>query len=453
MGKQFRLNVADPCHEDWEQMSPVEKGRFCGSCQKQVVDFTDMTDTQIATFFKKSTGSVCGRFMDDQLNRNISIPKKRIPWVKYFFHFTWPLLIASLKSCTQKNNQSKQESVQEETAKITYRTLGAVMPGPELEITHFSKEITGTVVDERGVPIPSASIMIKNTSLGVKANHLGEFVLEIPTIKNVEIEISAIGYETKSFRVDIPNLKNTFQLAPFAVICNYPEVQSESVTTGLVAMELPLENPGFSKEIAGTVVDEEGAPIPFASVMVKGTTSGAQADVDGRFVIDNSSNKNIELEISSVGFETKSFTISNPNMQKTFQLSKRTLNEVIVVGYPTTRCYALMGGVSYISVDKIDSVAENKEAIPQPLTTAIIYPNPSPRGGTITIQLKNNEVSLAQIRILALDGKLMSTHSLNGKDQVRFTVQSDSRWAAGIYLVQLLDQKGKLIQTEKIVLQ
>ena len=69
MRKQIQLNIPNPCHENWDQMTPVDKGRFCGSCQKQVVDFTTMSDEQLILFFKKQIlssskdGSVCGRFM------------------------------------------------------------------------------------------------------------------------------------------------------------------------------------------------------------------------------------------------------------------------------------------------------------------------------------------------------------------------------------------------------
>lgn len=57
----------------------------------------------MAEFFKKpSTGSVCGRFMTDQLDRNIEIPRKRIPWVKYFFQFALPAFLLSLKSSSVK---------------------------------------------------------------------------------------------------------------------------------------------------------------------------------------------------------------------------------------------------------------------------------------------------------------------------------------------------------------
>jgi len=105
MPKQFRLKIADPCHEDWDKMTASDKGKFCGSCQKQVIDFTRMTDTQLAAYFKKpSKGSLCGRFLGDQLDRKITVPRKEIPWIKYFFQFTIPLFLAS---CTGNRTKGK----------------------------------------------------------------------------------------------------------------------------------------------------------------------------------------------------------------------------------------------------------------------------------------------------------------------------------------------------------
>src|SRR5690349_7497340 len=103
MAKQLQLTIPEPCHEGWENITPSEKGRFCDSCQKQVVDFSEMSDRQIAEFFKKpSTGSVCGRFMTDQLEREIEIPCKRIPWIRYFFQFALPAFLLSIKASAQK---------------------------------------------------------------------------------------------------------------------------------------------------------------------------------------------------------------------------------------------------------------------------------------------------------------------------------------------------------------
>lgn len=110
--KKIHLSIPRPCHENWEAMTPTEKGKFCASCQKTVVDFTSMSDRQIAEFFKKPASSVCGRAHNDQLNRDILIPKKRIPWIKYFFQFTWPAFVLFLKSCGFKEDARGQIKVE-----------------------------------------------------------------------------------------------------------------------------------------------------------------------------------------------------------------------------------------------------------------------------------------------------------------------------------------------------
>lgn len=110
--KKIHLSIPRPCHENWEAMTPREKGKFCGSCQKTVVDFTNMSDRQIVEFFKKPPSSICGRAYNDQLNRDIVIPKKRIPWIKYFFQFTWPAFVLFLKSCGFKEDSKGKIKVE-----------------------------------------------------------------------------------------------------------------------------------------------------------------------------------------------------------------------------------------------------------------------------------------------------------------------------------------------------
>src|SRR6187200_979672 len=102
MSKKFQLQVPEPCHEDWNKMTPGDKGRFCDSCQKTVHDFTGMSDAQLIAFFKKpSTGSVCGRFYNDQLERDFEIPRKRLPWMKYFLHLIVPAFLFTSKAKAQ----------------------------------------------------------------------------------------------------------------------------------------------------------------------------------------------------------------------------------------------------------------------------------------------------------------------------------------------------------------
>lgn len=131
--KKLSLSIPTPCHEDWNAMTPEAQGRFCGSCQKTVMDFTTMSDRQIAETFKKPAGEMCGRFHADQLNRDIIIPKKRIPWIRYFFQFTWPAFVLFLKSCGQKEETQGEvlykPTVENKPDVREYKpTLGIMLP-------------------------------------------------------------------------------------------------------------------------------------------------------------------------------------------------------------------------------------------------------------------------------------------------------------------------------------
>lgn len=83
-------------------MIPNQQGRLCNSCQKTVVDFTTMSDTQIVNYLQNNKGGGCGIFHNDQLESKILIPKKPLPWLKYFFTITLPAFLLSQKIWAQK---------------------------------------------------------------------------------------------------------------------------------------------------------------------------------------------------------------------------------------------------------------------------------------------------------------------------------------------------------------
>lgn len=131
--QKISLSIPKPCHEDWNAMTPDNKDKFCGACQKTVIDFSNMSDNQLAQFFKKPAGSVCGRFHQDQLEREINIPRKRIPWVKYFFQITWPAFMLLLKSCGERQatmgvTQARTTAVDKDIKGNPIATLGYIMP-------------------------------------------------------------------------------------------------------------------------------------------------------------------------------------------------------------------------------------------------------------------------------------------------------------------------------------
>jgi len=64
-----KVEITTPCHEDWNSFTPTEKGGFCGSCQKDVIDFTNKSNDEIySLLIQNRSKKMCGRFGRTQLN-------------------------------------------------------------------------------------------------------------------------------------------------------------------------------------------------------------------------------------------------------------------------------------------------------------------------------------------------------------------------------------------------
>ena len=185
--KKIHLTIPQPCHENWDQMTPRDKGRFCASCQKTVVDFSAMSDRQIAEFFKKPVSSVCGHFAQDQLGRDIDMARKRIPWIKYFFQFSLPAMLISAKATAQG-----QIAVRGDTVCIVPDSLKSKQ-SPKVTDENL---VEGKISDRNGNPVPYANIMVKGTKNGVVADSMGAF--QIMVKPGLELEISSVGFVSQT---------------------------------------------------------------------------------------------------------------------------------------------------------------------------------------------------------------------------------------------------------------
>jgi hypothetical protein len=65
----MKPHIPNPCHEDWNQMLPEERGRHCLACSRTVIDFTDWEPDAIRDYMiRQKEEKVCGRFMESQLD-------------------------------------------------------------------------------------------------------------------------------------------------------------------------------------------------------------------------------------------------------------------------------------------------------------------------------------------------------------------------------------------------
>lgn len=106
-------------------------------------------------------------------------------------------------------------------------------------------------------------------------------------------------------------------------------------------------------DIRGKVTDEKGAPLPGATVKVKGGTAAVSTDANGDFLL-----RGIEpdavLVVTFLGFETQEIAAGN-RTSITIQLKENTqgLNEVVVVGYGVQKKENVTGAVDVISNKQI----------------------------------------------------------------------------------------------------
>ena len=88
--------------------------------------------------------------------------------------------------------------------------------------------------------------------------------------------------------------------------------------------------------VSGTVVDNTGAPLPGANVVVKGTNNGTQTDFDGNFSI--SAAGDATLVISYIGFTAQEVAIDGRSqISVTLVEDASKLDEVVVIGYGTAK--------------------------------------------------------------------------------------------------------------------
>ena len=88
--------------------------------------------------------------------------------------------------------------------------------------------------------------------------------------------------------------------------------------------------------VSGQVVDEQGEPIPFASILFKNTKVGTACDENGKFSLYTQKNYNT-LEVSSVGFTTKEITLLKRESSglKIVLIEGEMLEEVVIIQKPT----------------------------------------------------------------------------------------------------------------------
>lgn len=204
------LQVKESCSADWNKMTPQEQGRFCGQCEKIVVDFSQMNDQEIVDQIKKASKGLCGRFYEDQLMRELdaafSFSKHPIWRGRWTGIAAGLMLVGSLSfHVAQAQNKLTGEVVVQ-----TKTENGKIKQQSESDLTSNDKPLLKGSRDSSKVSIKGkvicagsdASMMGTEVSLGsyrTEVDEQGYFQLWVPkALLRVDQELRAkmTGYKT-----------------------------------------------------------------------------------------------------------------------------------------------------------------------------------------------------------------------------------------------------------------
>ncbi len=201
--------------------------------------------------------------------------------------------------------------------------------------------------------------------------------------------------------------------------------------------------------ITGTVKSATGEPLTGASILIKNTTSGTTADVDGAFSLPMDDRlRNSVLLISFIGYVTQEVSIGESNsIQIILSEDATQLTEIVVTGYTVQEKGKITGAVNTLSEDLISKlpVAGIDQALQGRAPGVVVTQNTGAPGEGVTVRIRGaGSINSSNNPLYVVDGiPTLDINSLSAQDIASITVLKDagatavygSRAANGVVIV------------------
>ncbi len=201
MQTPYKLEIESPCHENFKQFKPTNKGGFCDSCHKEVIDFTNTPKKDIIAYFSCNTNiNTCGRFNKHQLKAVVNEPKRK---TGLGFLTGIGLTIMSFLTIWTSNAQEPNKKPKTSTKD----------DGIQSVLQQNNITIKGTVITEQdGLPLPGVNIVLQGTQIGVQTNFDGYFEFPEKLKKGDVLIFSYIGLESQKVIIENKNSASQIEL-------------------------------------------------------------------------------------------------------------------------------------------------------------------------------------------------------------------------------------------------
>lgn len=198
MNSIFQLNIPKPCSEQWDKFTTTPEGGFCGSCQKDVIDFTQMSESQLVAYFRDlpaKENKICGRFRNDQLEKNYRVNDWFPKWnvqnnqVNYEVPVSHFLEESSTISLPFISNMKVVRNVTMAVLTLVFAEQGFGQ----------IRLLSGKVVNGLdSMALPGVSIRIKGTNKGVQTDLNGNYKISVSD-KDI-LTVSSVGFTLKELK-------------------------------------------------------------------------------------------------------------------------------------------------------------------------------------------------------------------------------------------------------------
>ncbi|POY41164.1 hypothetical protein C3L50_01160 [Flavobacterium alvei] len=109
---------------------------------------------------------------------------------------------------------------------------------------------------------------------------------------------------------------------------------------------------GQQRQVNGSVLADDGQPLPGANIIVEGSKNGTSTDIDGKFKISVEEGAN--LIVSYLGYQDAKIKVSSKTTYSIkLQSSANSLSEVVVVGYTKEKKSDIAGAISVVKMADI----------------------------------------------------------------------------------------------------
>lgn len=192
--------------------------------------------------------------------------------------------------------------------------------------------------------------------------------------------------------------------------------------TGVSAQKIGLK---------GTISDSEGAFIPGATVLEKGTTNGTVSDVNGSFSI-NVSPRGVVV-ISFVGMLKQEIKVENQTTLNVVLLADAIgIEEVVAIGYGTRSKQAVTGSAVNVNTDELRKMnpTNNITNALQGMVPGVVANSPNTPGSGANIQIRGIGTINNTSPLVIVDGVPSDINRLNPAEIKSMTVLKDAASAA-----------------------